>query len=60
MQYHGNFLKMAWYSDTCIKVFNNWPSKICERQSLIDFTWSIAEYIVLYTVSICFTERGNL
>ena len=30
------------------KVFKNRPSKICERQSLKNFTWSILEYFVPY------------
>ena len=28
-----------------IKVFKNGPSKICGRQSLKNFTWSIVEYL---------------
>ena len=30
--------------DICVKVFKNKPSKICGRQSLKNFTWSILEY----------------
>ena len=28
-----------------VKVFKNGPSKICGRQPLKDFTWSILEYL---------------
>ena len=30
------------------RVFKNGPSKICWRQPLKNFTWSILEYIVSY------------
>ena len=30
------------------KVFKNGPSKICERQTLKNFTWSFLEYFVPY------------
>ena len=33
-------------SDIRGKVFKNGPSKICGRQLLINFTWSILEYLV--------------
>ena len=31
--------------DIWVKVFKNGPSKICGRQLLKNFTWSILEYI---------------
>ena len=31
-----------------VKVFKNGPSKICERQRLKNFTWSILEYLYPY------------
>ena len=30
------------------KVFKNGPSKICGRQSVKNFTWSILEYLISY------------
>ena len=36
-------LKVKW-----VKVFKNGPSKICGRQTLINFIWSILEYLDLY------------
>ena len=34
------------------KVFKNGPSKICDRQSSTNFTWSILEYFVPYILNI--------
>ena len=31
-----------------VKVFKNGPSKVCERLSSTNFTWSILEYFVPY------------
>ena len=33
-----------------MKENKNGPSKVCERQPLKNFTWSILEYFVSYTV----------
>ena len=38
-----HILKIIW-----VKVFKNGPSKICRRQLLKNFTWSILEYFVPY------------
>ena len=39
------------------KLFKNWPSKICGRQPLKKFTWSILEYFVLYIATIFWETR---
>ena len=45
----GIFLEFAGKSElrkgiACEKVFKNGPNKICGRQPLKNFTWSILEY----------------
>ena len=39
-------------------VFKNGPSKICGRQPLKNFTWSILEYFVPYETH--FSQENNL
>ena len=39
-------------SDTWDKAFKNGPSKICGREPLKGFTWSILEYLDPYDLSV--------
>ena len=41
-----------------VKVFKNGPSKICGRQSLKNFTWSILEYFDPYNPSKIFSKKS--
>ena len=41
------------------KVFKNGSSKICGRQPLKSFTWSVLEYFVPYMIYV-YTLQGNL
>ena len=45
-----HFLRSVLYGTD--KVFKNGPSKICVRQPLKNFTWSILEYFVPYDLSV--------
>ena len=44
----GN-IGLKWVNYIWDKVFQNGPSKICGRQPLENFTWSILEYFVPYS-----------
>ena len=39
------------------KVFKNWPSEICARKALKNFTWSILECFALYIATIFWETR---
>ena len=41
-----------------MKVFKNGPGKICGRQSLKNFTWSILEYFDPYNPSKIFSKKS--
>ena len=45
----GHSTKRALAESIRDKVFKNGPTKICRRQPLKNFTWSILEYFVSYS-----------